>query len=40
MGTLLPAIEQDTGPAASAGGVLSTLPLRVLAATSPFVGRV
>ncbi|MGW2262285.1 CynX/NimT family MFS transporter [Streptomyces sp. NPDC001780] len=39
VGTLLPAIEQDTGLSASAGGVLSTLPLLVFAATSPFVGR-
>ncbi|MFD3486637.1 CynX/NimT family MFS transporter [Streptomyces sp. NPDC058665] len=39
VGTLLPAIEQDTGLSASAGGVLSTLPLLTFAATSPFVGR-
>ncbi|MCX5443860.1 MFS transporter [Streptomyces sp. NBC_00063] len=39
VGTLLPAIEQDTGLSASAGGVLSTLPLLMFAVTSPFVGR-
>lgn len=39
VGTLLPAIEHDTGLTASEGGVLSTLPLFVFAVTSPFVGR-
>ncbi|MEU9797229.1 MFS transporter [Streptomyces sparsogenes] len=39
VGTLLPAIEHDTGLTASGGGVLSTLPLFVFAVTSPFVGR-
>ncbi|WP_410663339.1 CynX/NimT family MFS transporter [Amycolatopsis sp. lyj-84] len=40
VGTLLPAIERDTGLTASAGGVLNTVPLLMFAATSPFVGRV
>ncbi|WP_019545296.1 CynX/NimT family MFS transporter [Streptomyces sulphureus] len=40
VGTLLPAIEYDTGLPASWGGFLSTLPLLTFAATSPFVGRV
>ncbi|MFB8278913.1 CynX/NimT family MFS transporter [Nocardia colli] len=40
VGTLLPAIEHDTGLTASAGGVLSTLPLLMFAVTSPFVGRI
>ncbi|GAA1949100.1 MFS transporter [Amycolatopsis minnesotensis] len=40
VGTLLPAIEHDTGLTAAAGGVLSTLPLLMFAVTSPFVGRV
>ncbi len=40
VGTLLPAIERDTGLTASAGGVLNTVPLVMFAATSPFAGRV
>ncbi|MGW3473418.1 CynX/NimT family MFS transporter [Saccharopolyspora sp. NPDC000995] len=40
VGTLLSAIERDTGLSAAAGGVLSTLPLLMFAVTSPFVGRV
>ncbi|MBB1156211.1 CynX/NimT family MFS transporter [Amycolatopsis dendrobii] len=40
VGTLLPAIEQDTGLPAWAGGVLNTLPLLMFAVTSPLVGRV
>ncbi|WP_238605563.1 MFS transporter [Amycolatopsis sp. Poz14] len=40
VGTLLPAIEHDTGLPASAGGVLNTLPLLMFAVTSPLVGRV
>ncbi|MEU3624561.1 MFS transporter [Amycolatopsis coloradensis] len=40
VGTLLPAIERDTGLTASAGGVLNTVPLLMFAVTSPFVGRV
>lgn len=40
VGTLLPDIEQDTGLAASWGGVLGALPLLTFAGTSPFVGRV
>ncbi|WP_433574598.1 CynX/NimT family MFS transporter [Nocardia brasiliensis] len=40
VGTLLPAIEHETGLPSSAGGVLSTLPLLMFAVTSPFVGRV
>nr|WP_232327769.1 MFS transporter [Kibdelosporangium sp. MJ126-NF4]CEL12915.1 Cyanate MFS transporter [Kibdelosporangium sp. MJ126-NF4]CTQ98600.1 Cyanate MFS transporter [Kibdelosporangium sp. MJ126-NF4] len=40
VGTLLPAIEHDTGLTALAGGVLNTVPLLMFAVTSPFVGRV
>ncbi|MBB5851250.1 CynX/NimT family MFS transporter [Amycolatopsis umgeniensis] len=40
VGTLVPAIEADTGLTASAGGVLNTVPLLMFAVTSPFVGRV
>ncbi|MFD7455386.1 CynX/NimT family MFS transporter [Kitasatospora sp. NPDC059827] len=39
VGTLLPAIEQDSGLTSSWGGLLSTLPLLTFAATSPLVAR-
>nr|WP_223244401.1 MFS transporter [Streptomyces sp. CBMA156] len=39
VGTLLPAIERDSGLSASWGGLLSTLPLLTFAATSPLVAR-
>ncbi|WP_234434445.1 CynX/NimT family MFS transporter [Streptomyces sp. NRRL F-5126] len=40
VGTLLPAIEHDSGLTSSWGGLLSTLPLLTFAATSPLVARV
>ncbi|MWK39903.1 MFS transporter [Actinomadura sp. J1-007] len=39
VGTLLPAIERDSGLSSSWGGLLSTLPLLTFAATSPLVAR-
>ncbi|WP_369213406.1 CynX/NimT family MFS transporter [Streptomyces flavofungini] len=40
VGTLLPAIERDSGLTSTWGGLLSTLPLLTFAATSPLVARV
>ncbi len=39
VGTLLPAIERGSGLTSSWGGLLSTLPLLMFAATSPLVAR-